>query len=251
MEDSTIDEKRVYSEQTETTSLFVGTELGAARVDVSGDVIGEFSLLRRGAVHDLAAAAGRLVVAAEDVLVGPPKSLKATDFGEADAVGAAPTVAAGDGVFRYGDRWERTCDRSDVRAVDGRLLATEGGVYRLDGSHLGLADAVDVAADGPYVATESGLYRLGNGWMQVLEAPVTTVSAADGRAHAATPDTLYERRDEEWVPVEIPVDEAVVALAHGPATYAVTESGTLLVDAGDGWRFRSLGVSGVEALAVC
>jgi hypothetical protein len=47
------------------------------------------------------------------------------------------------------------------------------------------------------------------------------------------------------------VPDAVADVAYGDAaTYVVSESGTLAVDAGDGWRTQALGVGGVAALTV-
>jgi len=268
---TSIDEKRVYDEKTGRVDAYVATAAGVARVSVSGDIVGEFALVRRCTARDVAAAGARLAVATdEDVLVGPPDDLAGTGFGPSTAVGFRDgTVAAGGGrVARLreseaGDGSSGTMDRewdelgrvADVRAVSGDLLAAASGVHRLDGTHVGLSDAHDVTTAGtPLAATGDGLYRLGNGWMNVLDGEFRAVASDGKRAHAATPDALYEHRDGEWDAVDIPVDESVVGVAYGEgeaqAVYAVTADGTVLVDAGDGWQSRSLGLPGACAIAL-
>lgn len=258
--DTSIDEKRVYGGSAGATAAFLATEAGLARVAVSDDIVGEFGLVRRGPAVDVAASRGRLAVATpEDVLVGAGESFVETGFGPADAVGYADgtLLAAGGGrVARYGEGWETLADLSGVRAIEGELVAAETGLHRLDGSHVGLAEARDVATAGrPLAATASGLYYLANGWMEAVDGDFEAVAAAGGRAHAATATTLYERADGGWRPLEVALDGAVADLAHGgaggtEATYAVTESGTFLAEAGDGWRRRSLGLPGVARIAV-
>ncbi|ADD05315.1 uncharacterized protein Nmag_1741 [Natrialba magadii ATCC 43099] len=154
-----------------------------------------------------------------------------------------------------------------IRAIDGDLLATDAGVYRLRETagawvleHAGLTDVVDVSAGAvPLAATADGLYRLGNGWMKVLEGTVETVTADPqaepgrlSRAHAVrttgaataantaetaaetasaetTEADLYAFEDETWeqVPVE-PVDESIVDVGYGPRATAEKEAATTL-----------------------
>lgn len=257
---SSIDEKRVYDEKTGRTDAYVASTVGVVRVSVSGDIVGEFALVRRCTARDVAAAGARLAVATdEDVLVGPPDDLAGTGFGPATAVDVRDgAVAAGGGRIarrhETGDEaweWDELGRVADVRAVSGDLLAAADGVHRLDGTHVGLSDARDVTTAGtPLAATGDGLYRLGNGWMEALDGEFRTVASDGERAHAATPDALYERRDGEWTVVETPVDESVVGVAYGEAVYAVTADGTVLVDAGDGWQSRSLGLAGACAIAL-
>lgn len=266
---SSIDEKRVYDEKTGRTDAYVATAAGVARVSVSGDTVGEFSLVHRCTARDIAAGGAHLAVATdEDVLVGPPDDLGRTGFGSATAVGFSdgPVAAGRRRVARHGgteaEEWDGNGDRddgeweelsrvTDVRAVDGDLLAATDGVHRLDGTHVGLSDAHDVATAGaPLAATGDGLYQLGNGWMEVLDGDFRAVASDGERAHAATLDVLYGRRDGEWDVVDTPVDDPVVGVAYGEAVYAVTADGTFLVDAGNGWRARSLGLSGACAIAL-
>jgi hypothetical protein len=253
---TTIDEKRVYSDREGTTTVFVATELGVARVEVSGDIIGEFSLAHRCSARDIAAADGTLAVATdEDVLDAEFSPL---GFGPAVAVGFDGTdlLAAGeDGrLARYDEEWHELATLDAVRAIDGDLAATDDGVYRIssDGvQHAGLTDVRDVSTAGvPLAATADGLYQLGNGWMESIDGDFHVVSATDEEGYAATANGVVSREGEEWEDVSLPVDEPVVDIALGDGVYAATESGTFLATIGDGWRSRHLGLTGVTGLAV-
>ncbi|WP_254543079.1 HVO_0234 family beta-propeller protein [Halomarina pelagica] len=256
-EDIGIDEKRVYGAKAGRTVAVVAAEAELVRVDVSGDLVGGFGLERRGAVASVAARDGALAVAAEgDVLIG--SDFAETGFGPASAVGFDPEgalVAAGsDRVARLGDDgWATLSAVEDVRAIDGDLLAAAGGVFRLDGTRVGLADVRDVSTVGvPLAATADGLYRLGNGWMDVLDGDFRVVACDGERAHAAASDALYEREraGAEWTEVPLPVADPVAGIGYGESTYLVTGSGTFLAAGEDGWRARSLGVRDVRGLAV-
>ena len=257
MEDIGIDEKRVYADREGSMTAFVAADAGVVRVEIAGDVVGEFGLQRRCDARDVAAVGGRVAVAtAEDVLVGTGDGLEPTGFGPADAVDYCDDdglVAAGDGrvARRDGDGWATLAGPSGVRAVDGDLVAAADGLHRLDGTPVGLEDVADVAATGrPLAATPAGLYRLANGWVIDVEGSFRVVAADGDRAHAATADALYERDGDGWRVVDLPVTEPVAGVAHGEGTYVVTEPGTVLVRTDDGWRHRSLGLSGVTAVAV-
>ena len=81
----------------------------------------------------------------------------------------------------------------------------------------------------------------------------TALAAAPGelgRAHAVSEAGLSAHADGEWTAVDLPVDETSVDVAYGEGVYVVTAKGTLLADAGDGWRAQSLGVRDVHALVV-
>ena len=263
-EDSSLEEKRVYADKDTTTEVYVAAGLGLARVSVSADLVGEFGLVYRGETLDVTVSNGRVAVATpQDVLVASTGDdelrFVETGFGPATAVGDHDgLVAAGGGrVGRFdGQRWRSLGQVDDVRAIDGDLVAAGSGVHRLDGTHFGLDDARDVAVETDVLAaTADGLYRLGNGWMRELTGDVRTVAAGcrpridTPRAHAATTEALYERRDGTFVPVETSVSEPIADVGYGEATYAVTVDGTFLVDVGDGWRCRSLGLADVAALA--
>lgn len=267
-DEGTLEEKRVFAETGETTTLVVATGAGVARVSVSGDIVGEFALEHRGAAADVATTDGRLAVATtEDVLVGVDGEFGTTGFGPAEAVAFhGGLLAAGDGRLARHDpdagSWTTLGEVDAVRSIDGDLVAAESGVHRLDGTHVGLEAVADVSAAGrPLAAAESGLYYLANGWMRALEGPFEAVSSrTDGLAHAATADALFERTavDGQWTPVDLPVDGPVADVAYAPssgedgevATCVVTGEGTVLVDAGDGWRSRSLGLPDVGSVAV-
>ncbi|MFB6083793.1 MAG: hypothetical protein ABEJ94_06065 [Halorientalis sp.] len=257
--DISLDEKRVYGEKTGTTELYVAADLGVAVVAVSDDIVGEFSLSHRCTARDVAAGPDFLAVATdEEVLVSDEGDYAETGFGPAVAVGfdGDDLLAAGpDGrvARRDGDEWTTLGTVEDVRAIDGDLLATAAGVYRVgDGlDHVGLAEARDVATGGtPLAATDDGLYYLGPGWANALDGAVRAVASGPDGDHAATADALYEGEGEDWRECDLPTDEPVAAVTEGEGTYAVTEQGTVLVDVGDGWRSRALGLPGVSAVAV-
>lgn len=263
---STIDEKRVFDDATGRETVYVASSVGVTAVSVSGNTVGEFSLAERCAARDISGVDGRLAVGTDDdVLVGG--AFEETGFGPAVAVGFdgdALLAADADGSVsrRADDEWERVGSADGaVRAIDGDLAAADAGVYQVgDGlRYVGLDGARDVASgETVFAATDDGLYRLGNGWLDELDGEFRVVSTGGGRAHAATADTLYERRDGDWTAVELPVDEPVAGVArgaaapprNGDAVYAVTETGTFLADAGDGWRSRSLGLPDVAGVAV-
>ena len=257
--DISLDEKRVYGEKTGTTELYVAADLGVAVVAVSADIVGEFSLAHRCTARDVAAGPDSLAVATdEDVLESAAGGYEPTDFGPAVAVGfdGDDLLAAGpEGrvARREGGDWTTLGTVEGVRAIDGDLLASAAGVYRVgDGlDHVGLADARDVATGGtPLAATDDGLYYLGPGWAKGLDGAFRAVASSPERGHAATADALYEGDGEDWDACDLPTDESVVGVTHGTGTYAVTDQGTVLVDAGDGWRSRALGLPGVSGLAV-
>jgi hypothetical protein len=261
---STLDEKRVYGEKAGRTELYVAAGMGVAVVSVSDDIVGEFTLDHRCAARDVAAGPDRLAVATdEDVLVSAEGGYTGTAFGPAVAVGfdGDRLLAAGpDGrvAARTDGAWTDLGTVTDVRAIGGRLVAGEEGVYRADDelTHVGLSDVRDVAgARQPLAATGDGLYYLGPGWAAALDGAFTVVASGpaddgDGPAHAATADALYERDGEAWVERSLPVDGRVTDVTHGTGTYAVTAEGVVLVDAGDGFRDRALGLRDVRAVAV-
>lgn len=259
---STLDEKRVYGEKAGRTELYVAAEMGVAVVSVSDDIVGEFTLDHRCTARDVAAGPDRLAVATdEDVLVSAEGGYTGTAFGPAVAVGfdGDRLLAAGpDGrvAARTGEAWTDLGTVTDVRAIDGRLVAGKGGVYRADDdlTHVGLSDVRDVTgASQPLAATGDGLYYLGPGWAAALDGAFSVVasgSAEGDPAHAATADALYERDGETWVERSLPVDGRVTDVTHGAGTYAVTAEGVVLVDAGDGFRDRALGLRDVRAVEV-
>ena len=264
---STIEEKRVFGERGGDTAVHLATETGVVRVSVAADRIGTFGLERRCVARDLAVVDGTLAVATdEDVLFGD----EATEFGPALAVGGTDVPIAADSegrIARYdGGEWTDLGTVEDVRAIDGDLIATPGGVHRAGPTlqHVGLDDVNDVSTPGvPLAATTERLYRLGNGWMEELEGAFELV-AADRRSSpgelertcALAGDRLFvheagddrESGDGAWRPVDLPATPATIAVAD--SLFFATEDGRLFVDAGDGWRSQALGLGGVSAMVV-
>ncbi|MFD1640695.1 HVO_0234 family beta-propeller protein [Halohasta litorea] len=280
----TLTEKRVFGSKFGTTALFVASETGLVEVSVSADQIGEFGLAHREGVKTVAADdRGVLLGTDGDVLHSEPdtdeesgraqsrafSSLDDAPFEQAVAVGWGPggPVAADTAgtVFEWskaGSTWHRLGETGGVRAIDGGLLAASDGVYRLadDGlEHVGLSAVRDVAGHGtPLAATADGLFALGNGWQRIAKGVFDRV-ASDGHGHAHAIGSVGLRRQrggdnsvlEGWTDDELPVGSPAVDIAYGSGIVAaVTENGTLAVDAGDGWRHQLLGVNGVRGLAI-
>lgn len=255
---SSIDEKRVYGADTDATALFVASNTGVARVAVAGERIGEVALVRNCRARDLAVSEDRLAIATdEDVLVTTGESFEPTEFGPAMAVGFDEGLLAASprGVVarRVEGDWQELGTIEEVRAIDGNLVASVGGVYRLadELEYAGLDDARDVTtAATPYVATGEGLYRLGNGWMEAFDGDFSMVNADGGqtdRAHAATAEGFYEHVGGEWTVID-GIEKPVVGVAYAGGVYAVCADGTLLVEADEGWREHPLGVGETRAI---
>lgn len=266
-------EDRVYDERAGKRTVYAATGTGVAAVEVSGDRVGRFRLDRRCGARDLASGAGWLAVATgEDVLAldlqADEQRYVETGFGPAVAVGfdEDDLLAAGpDGrIGRVVHVAEDPTEWLDVAAVDGAVRAIDGplvgasdGVYQLTPDAIvdvGLDDVRDVAGRAAALAaTGDGLYRLGNGWLREAGGAFDVVAAdpEDGeRAHAATGERVYEYgADGGWTAREVPAGP-VVDFAYGERTYALAADGTFLVDRGDGWARRSLGLADAAALAV-
>jgi hypothetical protein len=263
-----IAEKRVHDDDAGTTEVVIAAGIGVVSVSASSGRIGRFGVVHRCSPRAVAAGGDLLAVATtEDVLCRRTDAFVPTGFGPAVAVGVheGAVLAADDGgrIARRevdGDGWTAvgTVDAS-VRAIDGPLLATDAGVYRVrtDDAAIdaaGLESANDVAAGGPFVATDAGLYVLGNGWMEVLAGRFDAVAATTReRACAAGSEGddasagAFVREGGEWRSVDLPTDQVVADVAMADRAYAITEAGTLL--AGPEWRSRSLGVDGVVGMA--
>lgn len=277
----TIDEKRVYDDVAPPVPVFVAAAQGLVVARLSDDSVGEFSLARRCTARDLAIGPDDTLVLATDeaTLVAPdadPERLQNTGFGPATAVSVVDdprAVVAADDAGRVarlplsddafetdavGDEdWTDLGTVEAVRAADGRLVAAADGVRRVTDSGLddaGLDDARDVAARGaPLAATGDGLYELGNGWMIAREGPFETVATDGERAHAVADDGKTLGRQAgggEWTDLDLPTADRIVDVTYTPdAVVAATDSGSLLANAGDGWRSRAIGVTGVGAAA--
>jgi hypothetical protein len=286
--DLAIEEKRVFSSKAGKTEVFVAAGVGCVVVDVSGDRVGGFRVDHRCTARDVAGRAGRIAVATdEDVLLAP--GYEPLGFGPAVGVGLTESEVVavgedgrvgrlafdvplargaggdsdGDEVGRDGDAWRLVGGVDDLRAVDGRLVAADEGVFRVtdrDLRHAGLDDVRDVTAAGPFAATGSGLFFLGNGWMEIESGAWDVVDAAsDGRAHAVGAAGIRRRTGDDgewrWRPVDrtegLAPDETPVEFAYGDGTVcAVTDEGTFLVDAGEGARTQALGLGDVGGVAI-
>ncbi|SIS10158.1 HVO_0234 family beta-propeller protein [Natronorubrum thiooxidans] len=282
-----IEEKRVYGDREGAIEAYVSSSIGVVRVRVADDTVGEFGLCDRCTARDIAAADGVVAIATdEDVrLLSLPderdessgETVVETGFGPAVAVGADDTgllAASPDGeVARLeggvpSDNGDWVPLESDgvatVRAIDGDLVGTDSGVYRVheDGlDHAGLTDVRDVSAAGvPLAATADGLYKLGNGWMKVLEGDFETVAADPqtepgrlARAHAVSGATVYAYSEDGWQEYDRS-SASIVGIGYGQTCYAVTERGTFLSATPDDdngqWRSRTIGVGDVTGLAI-
>lgn len=276
----TIEEKRVYADQTGQAEVYVASGTGIVVVNVSDDLVGEFSLASRCEPRGVAAANGTVAApTAEDVLVLTGGAFEATGFGPAVAVDIvddvvvaadedghvarreAPEGVGGDAVSGDKNKAPSRADWAPVGTVDGSVtgidwpfVATDSGLARVaDGSlrDAGFGGVNDVAAAGiPLAATNSGLYTLGNGWMTVLEGSFQAVKSKGTQAHAASKARLYEKQDD-WQQLDVPVSESIADIAYtSAATVCVTQAGTLAITAGEGWRTHMLGVRGVGGVAV-
>lgn len=266
---SSLDEKRVYDPDTDPETAIVASETGVASVSLAGGRVGSVSLRYRDPATDVATRGERVAVAT-GVGVFELAGENARDLGgprPANAVAIddqGRTLAGGEGALsrRVDGEWHRLGSVVEIRAIDGDLVASSEGVFRIVGDELrysGLNDVFDVASAGiPHAASSTGLYALANGWIGVLEGSVSVVAAdpetanpgSPGRAHAVGTDHAYEHTEDGWQRRAFPTEEAVVDVAYGETAYAVTENGTFLVDDGEDWRTHPLGLRGVRSLAI-
>jgi len=234
-DDISIDEKRVYADNTGRNDVYVATETGIVRVAVSGDKVGTFELVGdRGVVTDVAVCArpGRSPVIAAATAHGLYTGLVGDEPTRVDIDGDVP-VAVGDtdGALLIADAdgtllrvtvdddgtptaTHRVGRVDDVTAIAGPFVAGRDGIHRIDGStegpaerepalvSVGLDDARDVVAAGmPLAATATGLYWLGNGWMPAIEGDATAVAAdGEGAALAVVDGHLlaHETGETDW-----------------------------------------------------
>lgn len=277
-----IEEKRIFDREGATETVLVAGEAGCVRAHVGGiGAVGEFSLCYRGACHDLAALAGRPVLATDDdVRLGGTGDDSGDDtvalgFGPVVAVGThlegvlaaspdavvgrwdpGPGALEGDGdpTGEWGPGWELD---APARALAADLAATADGVVRLGeggATYVGLEAVRDVAlGDVPLAATDDGVFRLGNGWQRGPAGEATAIAGApDGRSLAVVDADLYARDPDtdRWSRADPPVEEPVVDVALGDGAYAVTDSGTLLAAGTEGWRPNPVGLRAGTAVTV-
>jgi len=225
----------------------------------------------------------------------PPASLsdvlEPTGFGPATdvAIVDGSVVAAGaDGVKRRPDSPDGVDEwhpvdappALTVRAIDGPLVATDRGVFRLEGDRLqpaGLEDPIsdvdcpadvararDDSATGvapPLAATPAGLYALETEWRSLTTDSIDAVAAAPATSSADRPRAFavsgpsllaVEPTADDPSPRSLAVaDEPLVDLAVGPdgVVYAVSEAGTLLAVGPDDVRQHAIGVRDPAAIA--
>lgn len=266
-DDITLDEKRVYSDKRDETSVFVASDMGVARVEVAGDQIGRFSLEHDAAATSIAGADGQLVVGTDvDVLVGTGEGFAETGFGAASVVGlddGTPLAVDPEGTVARleGDEWVTVGGVTGPRRMDGNLLATKDGVVRVTAvlSEMDAGPAVRDVAAGPYAATADGLLsHAADGWERVAGGDCTLVASDGHQVHAVSGDGLLVRRDDGWEVHDLPAETALADIGHGESLYAVSADGTVFVhaesdlspDGQGGWRSRALGVRNVVGLAV-
>lgn len=298
-----IEEKRVFGDREGAVEAYVASSIGVVRVRVAGDTVGEFGLCDRCNARDITATGDTVAIATdEDVQVlalesedaegaSPSDDASArdepfvgTDFGPAVAVGyhgsdliaASPDgdvarLTSGSESHAVGSadgEWESLEHDgvATVRAIDGDLVGTDDGVYRVHEGrldHAGLSDVRDVSAAGvPLAATGDGLYKLGNGWMVTREGAFETVASDPrtergrlARAHAVSGRSVYaySADEEAWREYDRS-RETVVGIGYGETVYAVTERGTFLSatpgDDNGQWRSQTIGVGDVTGLAI-
>ncbi len=261
---STIDEKRVFSDSTGTTTVFVASAVGIVRVDCSGGLVGEFGLLDRTAATAIEGNRSVVMAAtADDILRLDDEGVVSTGFGPATALGLDAEIvgARSDQIARYTDDGWHPCYQSDsppwesITAVGGGLIGTPTGVFRLDDGEptpVGLDNIRAISVDSSVLCgTGGGLYRLENGWNRLLKGTVVDIARNGAKIAAITEDCLYvQSQGTQWIETELPVDDPLAGVAIGERIYVVTVDGTICIDTDDGWRTRSIGVPAVAGLAV-
>ena len=269
--DNADDERLLFGERREETTLLAGSGLGVTRIDVAAAQVGQFSLLERGTVTGLATDGSTILVATdEDVFHRTPDGLHALGFGPASAVGLddAWLYAASDGEVARLDRtaglagettdWEHVGAASDPRQFAGNLLAAEKLFAVGDELDTVGLDAVRaLAADGSLAATAEGVYESRDGdWEKLLDGDATAVVAEIARAHAVVDGRLLERDGEEWTELSLPGGAEPHLLAYGQTLAVIDTAGTIHVaadpelthDGHGGWRSQPIGLRDVTAL---
>lgn len=269
--DSADDERLLFGERREETTLLAGSDLGVTQIAVAAAQVGQFSLLERCAVRDIAADDSTVIVATdEDVFHQTSDGLQSLGFGPAEAVGIdADWVYAADAdrVARRArtdvetatdDDWETVGAVDEPRRFVGNLLAAET-LVRVDNEleSLGLGGVHDLSQDGTLAAAETGLYERRDGeYHQLLDGAATAVVAEGERAHAVVDGHLYEREGNGWVEQELPGGAEPARLAYGETLVVLDTAGTIHVaadpevthDGHGGWRSQPIGLRGVSTL---
>ncbi|GGJ08509.1 hypothetical protein GCM10008995_17920 [Halobellus salinus] len=169
----TIDEKRVYTDASDTETVYLASGLGVVSVSVSDDLIGEFRVAHRCRARDVATAGPYVAVATDGgVLVHDRRGDATTDAGDgagADAeegggsgfaaTGFGPATAVGfrDGALLAGDTDGRV-GRFDLGDTEA---GAAGGTADAEWGDLGRVEAVR-AIDGDFIAAADGVHRIGD-----------------------------------------------------------------------------------------
>lgn len=207
-------------------------ELGRV-VDVAADPTDWLSVAAvDGAVR---AIDGPLVGAADGVYRFTPDSILDVGLDDVRDVSAAgvPLAGTGDGLFRLGNGWLRELDGA-VDLVAGTDRPAVGGSPATGEDPLARAHAV---AD-----TQLFEYR---GNAEPTDDPGAESASSTDPDDEIVPPAVAARA---WRERPTPADP-VVAVAYGAHTYALTADGTVLLDRGDEWETRSLGLPDARALA--
>lgn len=268
--DNADDERMLFGERREETTLLAGSGLGVTRIDVAAAQVGQFSLLDRGTVHGLATD-GQTVIVATDETVSrrADDGLQSLGFGPAEAVGiddswiyAADTERVArlsrEGTGATTEDWEAVGSVDDPRRFAGNLLAAEELVRVGDDLEPGgVEDVRDIAPDGSLVATADGIYeQQADGWERLLDGDATAVVSEEGRAHAVVDGQLLERDGDGWSELSLPGSAEPHLLAYGQTLAVIDTDGTVHVaadpdvthDGHGGWRSQAIGLRDVTAL---
>jgi hypothetical protein len=265
--DNADDERMLFGEKREGTTLLAGSSLGVTRVDVAAAQVGQFSLLDRGTVQGVATDGREVIVATDgDVSRRTDDGLQALGFGPAAAVGIDGSwiyAADPERVARL-DRtggsaeWERIGSVDEPRRFAGDLLAADRLVRVGDGLEpLGLDNVRDLSAAGSLAATADGIYERRDGeWKRLRAGDATAVVAEGGRAHAVVDGQLLERDGAAWTELSLPGGAEPHLLAYGRTLVVLDTEGTVHVaadpdvthDGHGGWRSQAIGLRDVTAL---
>ncbi|MFC6873850.1 HVO_0234 family beta-propeller protein [Halobellus marinus] len=239
----TIDEKRVYTDNTGTETVYLATGLGVVGVSVSDDLIGEFGVVRRCHARDVATD-GPLVAAAtdEDVLLADRAAIEDEDEPVAEldftVTGFGPATAVGfdDGALLAGDE-DGGVARLDAAAVANVVAADattesdatpEKSADESAWTALGSTDGVR-AIDGGLVAAADGVYRAGD--TGLTHAGLDDAHDVDSEPLVATASGLY-KLGNGWMDVLPGPVEAVAAA--GSRAHAASD-GDLYARSGGSW----------------
>ena len=221
----TIDEKRVYTDNSGTETVLLATGLGVVSVSVSDDLIGEFGVVRRCEARDVATAGSLVAVATdEDVLLAARTSTNE----EADSGTSTATPEIDFAETGFGPATAVGFDGGTLFAGDenGRVARSDGeGSWSSDSDHSGGGDDGDGtesaawadvgttgsvrAIDGGLVAADDGVYRVGSGG--VTHAGLDDARDVDAEPLVATGAGLY-KLGNGWMDVLEGSVEAVDAI---------------------------------------